>query len=197
MADQTATPPRDQRPRRWWEGRATVAEILAAGDEAARPTWPRPPLVRGVLGGQQQRRRQELPSPPRRERPPDLETTAIGVDLYGARRAVPWPFAEVGPASTVPADATGTALSYKPLEGRSARVRGIRVNRSAASAALVYQVQLLRAGATHVLYAVTDADLTVEAPITLQPGDELRVAIVTAGAAGTTITSHLSIEERT
>lgn len=187
-----------RRPRPWWADRVEARELLqlAAGDPAAAPEGDRPPAVRGILGGPAQRRRQVLPTPPRRERPPDLEASALGMSLYGARRAVPTVDQLLAPASRAPADVAGTKLRYAPQEARAALVAGIRVRRSATSAGLTYEVQLLRAGATLTLYDAGNADLTVDAPLILQPGDELRVEVLTAGAAGTELVSHFSVAER-
>lgn len=198
MMDQTATPTRDTPRRAWWAGRIDVAEIIDAGAIAAAPQWPAPPIVGGILGGPAQRRRDRLPSPPRRDRPADLEASATGLELYGPRRAVPMPHQLIGPAARTPADTAGTKLTYRPLDARGALVRSVRVHLPAASAGLVCEVQLVRAGATLPLYAsAAGAALTVDAPIALQPGDELRVAVTTAGAAGTELVAHMAVEELT
>jgi hypothetical protein len=190
---------RNQRTRPWWAGRVEAREIvdLAAGDPAAAPRWQAAPSVRGILGGRAQRRRLEVLTPERRPPSPDLEATAQGIELYGARRAVPAGDQLLGPSSLTPATTAGTKLSYKPLEGRAAYVDGVHVTRSAAAAALAYQLQLLRGGLIYVLRAVGDADLDVATPITLQPGDELRVEVLTPTAAAVTLTSHFSVRQRT
>lgn len=189
---------RDQRPRPPWWRRVEVVELLEleAGNPAARP---RSQLVRqgGIIVGPAARRRAAAgsPVPPRRERPPDLEATAQGVQLYGPRRAVPAPYQLAGPTSSTPADTTGTKLAYRPLEGRPARVTGIRLHLPAASAGMVAAVQLLRGGATHELYrTAAGGELEVDTDLVLEPGDELRVEVLTAGAAGTTLVSHISAE---
>lgn len=195
MTDQTATPPKGLRRRPWTFGRATVERVMEPGDAAAAPDVERT-RIGGLIGGPAQRRRAKVgqPTPPRRERPPDLEATAQGVQLYGARRAVPAPYQLAGPASVTPADTTGTKLSYRPLEGRPAKVTGIRVNLPAPSAGLAYAVQLLRGGNVLQLYQATAADLEVATALVLEPGDELRVEVTTAGAAGTTMVSAFAVE---
>ena len=151
----------------------------------------------GIIVGPAARRRAAAgsPVPPRRERPPDLEATAQGVQLYGPRRAVPAPYQLAGPTSSTPADTTGTKLAYRPLEDRPARVTGIRLHLPAASAGMVAAVQLLRGGATHELYrTAAGGELEVDTDLVLEPGDELRVEVLTAGADGTTLVSHISAE---
>jgi hypothetical protein len=201
VADQTVADEvkAEARPRRpWWSGRVTVQEILEAGEEAARPSWPRPPIVRGVLGGQQQRRRQELPTPPRRERPPDLEATAAGAQLYGPRRAVPAPYHLTGPTARVPADTTGIKLSYTPLEGRPARVVGVLVQRINGSPGIAMNLELVRGGNVMPLRSWGDEHAQHDTPIVLQPGDTLQLRVVVAGGtAGSELVIHFAIEEWT
>jgi hypothetical protein len=169
-----------------------AVQAATAAPPRARDGRPVPGAL--VMDGPNVRRHTDaLPQPPRRERPPDLEANAVGRALYGPRQR--GDHALVGPLSRSPASVAGTKLSYRPLEGRTARVDGIRVNRTGAAAALAYEVQLLRGGRTHPLYTVGDADLTVEAPITLQGGDELRVEVTTATGANVDLVSHFSVAE--
>lgn len=200
MADDlTATPPRDLPRRPWWAGRVEVREILEleAANPAARPRSSQVTRIGGLINGPAARRRAAVgqPTPPRRDRPVDLEATAEGVALYGPRRAVPAPFALAGPASSAPADTTGTKLTYRPLEGRAAKVTGIRLHLPAASAGLEVAVQLLRGGATLELYrTAAGGELEVTTPLVLEQGDELRVEVLTAGAAGTSLVSAFAVE---
>lgn len=192
-----ATPARDTPRRAWWAGRIDVEEIIDAGAIAARPEWPAPPIVGGIIGGPAQRRRDRLPAPPRRERPADLEASATGLELYGPHRAVPMPYQLAGPAARTPADTTGDKLTYRPLEGRGARVTGIRVNTLGTIGALEWSVVLRRGGTEYVLWNGLTAQLITSPWLTLQPGDELAVVVTTAGGAGSELVATFSAEEYT
>jgi hypothetical protein len=151
-----------------------------------------------VILDERRRRRHtdQLPVPPVRDRPADLEANAIGRQLYGQAVAIPAPDQLLGPTTRTPADTVGTKLSYKPLEGRTAQVAGVRVNRSATSAGLTYELQLIRAGRTYPLYVLGNVDLEVERVTVLEPGDELRIEVTGAGAAGTELISHFAVAQR-
>lgn len=181
---------RNQRTRPWWANRVEARELLelSAGDPAAAPEWERPQVVRGILSGPAQRRRQAVGAmlPVRRERPVDLEGTAQGETLYGARRAVGSPYRLMGPGARVPADSLGVKLRYAPLEGRAARVTGIRCQRVAggALAAGTLRVQVARGSIILPLYVLAATDTAIATPFVLQPGDELQFEQTIAGDAG-------------
>lgn len=193
-ADPSSAPPRGFRMFR--RAQPQVSAVLA---DVTPPTH-KPGTPTDLYGADPARakRRGQLPTPPRRERPPDLEATAAGVAIYGPRRAVPMPFQLVGPMARVPADTTGVKLAYTPLEARAARITGIRIRRSAASVGLTYEVQVARGGVSAVVpYAAGDADLEALGQLVLQPGDELRVVVLTAGAAGTELHIAIASEQLT
>jgi len=197
QAPPTATPTRDTPRRPWWAGRVDVQELYDAGAIAARPSWPAPAIVGGVLGGPEQRRRQKLPTPPRRDRPADLEATAAGLGLYGPRRAVPMAWQLAGPAARAPADTTGDKLVYRPLASRGARVTWLRGNSLGAIGPLTWSVILRRGGTPYVLWNALTAQLVTSPGLVLLPGDELAIVVDTAGTAGCELVAVLGVEEYT
>lgn len=186
--------------RRLWR-RVEPVEIAAvfdaADDTAAPPRRPGGPHIGLSTGPLASRRTTRQPAPPQRIRPPDLEANSTGLALYGARSLVPWPYADLNAVAARDAASVGEVVRYQvPDTATAARVR-VLVNRSATAGALVVHVCLVRNGIDQVLRILANVDYESPEPITLVRGDALRVHVATAGTAGVTVTSLLSVEERT
>lgn len=190
---------RRRSPLSWLSNRITVEEILAADDRTAPPPLdPRQPHLGLTTGPLADRRTTRLPAPPpvRRIRPADLEASSSGLALYGPRIQVPWPYRDLNAVGNRDAGSVGEVTRYDcPPERAAARARVI-VNRSATAGALVVNVCLARAGVDNVLRQLTNVDYESATPVTLVPGDTIRIHIITAGTAGVTVTGLISVEER-
>jgi len=195
----------ERRGRSWLFGRISPVEIQAVfeADElsAAPPTRRAGPhlgtLTSGPIGS---RRTTRLPAPEpvRRIVPPDLEASATGQMLYGARAIVPWPYADLSLFADRDAANVGPIVDYQVPDTRTAaRVLAV-LEVSGAPGALVVHWCVIRADRERIMRRFVAAWTYESAePITLQRGDIARLHIVTAGTAGVTVYGALSVEERT